>query len=171
MRLRARYQRRVDGWRHPSEAESSAGAQILQLQLRRTHPVRLQVFEKQVRRGVDPGLIEQVGALMFTFCSSICHPCPRPVRENFSETSNIYKTRIYPLFAGQSRTIRIDYLSDLPLSAATRTATYSLPLAQLSPDPVPSFHFSFHGPLLRWLQDLRSRVRLRSGEPRWCWRA
>ena len=45
------------------------------------------VFEKEVRKGVDPGLLEQL-------------------------EGNVFRTRIYPLPAGGSRTVRITYSTD-----------------------------------------------------------
>ncbi|MBB6050914.1 VIT domain-containing protein [Armatimonas rosea] len=45
------------------------------------------VFEKEVRKGVDPGLLEQL-------------------------EGNVFRTRVYPLPAGGTRTIRITYSTD-----------------------------------------------------------
>ncbi len=48
-------------------------------------------FEKEVRKGVDPGLVEQTGG-------------------------NQFRTRVYPIPAGGTRTVKIEYVSDLTTS-------------------------------------------------------
>ena len=60
------------------------------------------ILEAEVRKGVDPGLVEQV-------------------------QGNVYRTRIYPIPARGSRTIRITYVSDLNVEGSS--AGYHLPLA------------------------------------------
>ena len=60
------------------------------------------ILETEIRRGVDPGLIEQV-------------------------QGNLYRARIYPLPAGGTRTVRITYVSDLVVDGTS--AGYHLPLA------------------------------------------
>ena len=60
-----------------------------------------QIFESEVRKGVDPGILEQT-------------------------KGNNFKTRLYPIPANGDRTVKITYISDLP--AASGKATYSLPL-------------------------------------------
>jgi len=59
------------------------------------------ILEAEIRKGVDPGLVEQV-------------------------RGNVYRTRIYPIPAGGSRTIRVTYVSDLTVEGAD--AAYHLPL-------------------------------------------
>ncbi len=63
------------------------------------------VFENIVRRGVDPGLVEWT-------------------------KGNNFKTRVFPIPAGGSRTIRVDYVSHLP---SLENATYRLPLKFTEP--------------------------------------
>lgn len=63
-----------------------------------------EVFETEVRRGVDPGLVEKV-------------------------KGNNFKTRIYPLIPGKTRTVKIVFTDDLRENDAA--AVYRLPL-QLS---------------------------------------
>ena len=60
------------------------------------------ILETEIRKGVDPGLVEQV-------------------------QGNVYRTRIYPLPPGGTRTIRIVYVSDLACDGTS--AAYHLPLA------------------------------------------
>jgi len=60
------------------------------------------ILEAEIRKGVDPGLVEHV-------------------------QGNVYRTRIYPLPAGGTRTIRIVYVSDLACEG--NSAAYHLPLA------------------------------------------
>ena len=60
-----------------------------------------QVFEKEVRKGVDPGLIEWT-------------------------RGNHFKTRVFPIPARGSRTVRVNYLSDVLTDA--RGSHYLLPL-------------------------------------------
>lgn len=60
------------------------------------------ILEAEVRKGVDPGLVEHV-------------------------QGNVYRTRIYPLPAGGTRTIRLVYVSDLACEG--NSAAYHLPLA------------------------------------------
>jgi hypothetical protein len=59
-------------------------------------------FETETRRGIDPGLAEWV-------------------------QGSLFRTRVYPMPAEGSRTVRVTYLSDLALGEGT--ATYHLPLA------------------------------------------
>ena len=61
-----------------------------------------QVFETEVRKGIDPGLVEWTKGRNF-------------------------KTRVFPIPAKGSRTIRVSYVSEVDQSGAT--ATYRLPLA------------------------------------------
>jgi tetratricopeptide (TPR) repeat protein len=60
------------------------------------------ILELEIRKGVDPGLVEQI-------------------------QGNIYQTRIYPIPAQGTRTIRISYISDLAVQE--NNASYQLPLA------------------------------------------
>ena len=60
------------------------------------------ILEAEIRKGVDPGLVEQV-------------------------QGNLYRTRIYPLPPGGTRTVRITYVSDLVVNGTS--AGYHLPLA------------------------------------------
>ncbi len=60
------------------------------------------ILEAEIRKGVDPGLVEHV-------------------------QGNVYRTRIYPLPAGGTRTIRIVYVGDLACEG--NSAAYHLPLA------------------------------------------
>ncbi|HWO18218.1 MAG TPA: VIT domain-containing protein [Kofleriaceae bacterium] len=60
------------------------------------------ILEAEIRKGVDPGLVEHV-------------------------QGNVYRTRIYPLPAGGTRTIRIVYVSELAIEG--NSAAYHLPLA------------------------------------------
>jgi Ca-activated chloride channel homolog len=60
-----------------------------------------EVFETIVRRGIDPGLVEWVNG-------------------------NNFKTRVYPILAGRSRTIRVSYVSEI--SGPNGKQTYRLPL-------------------------------------------
>ena len=64
-------------------------------------PRAREVFEKIVRQGIDPGLVEWV-------------------------KGNNFKTRVFPIPAGGTRTIRVDYVTDL-IGPAGRPA-YHLPL-------------------------------------------
>ena len=65
-----------------------------------------QVFEIEVRKGVDPGLVEWV-------------------------KGNTFKTRVYPIPAGGSRTVMIRYVSEvLPVNGVSR---YRLPLDYRDP--------------------------------------
>ncbi|MDQ7826838.1 MAG: VIT domain-containing protein [Candidatus Eremiobacteraeota bacterium] len=59
------------------------------------------ILEAEERKGIDPGLIEKV-------------------------QGNLYRTRIYPLPAGGSRTVKITYVSGLTVSG--NDAAYHLPL-------------------------------------------
>lgn len=59
------------------------------------------IFEAEVRKGIDPGLVEQV-------------------------QGNVYRTRIYPLPARGSRTVKIVYVSQLEVEG--NDAAYHLPL-------------------------------------------
>ena len=59
------------------------------------------ILEAEERKGVDPGLVEHV-------------------------QGNIYRTRVYPIAANNSRTIRVTYVSDLTLDG--NDAAYHLPL-------------------------------------------
>jgi Ca-activated chloride channel homolog len=67
-------------------------------------------FESEVRRGVDPGLVEWV-------------------------RGNNFRTRVYPIPAHGTRTARIEYVSDLATEGhgATLDALYVLPLKQTEP--------------------------------------
>ncbi len=60
-----------------------------------------QVFEKEARKGVDPGLVEHV-------------------------KGNSFKTRVFPIPAGGSRTVMVKYVSDLP--AGPGGARWRLPM-------------------------------------------
>ena len=60
------------------------------------------ILEAEIRKGVDPGLVEQVAG-------------------------NVYRTRIYPIPAGGARTVRITYVSELNVEG--NAAGYLLPLA------------------------------------------
>ena len=60
-----------------------------------------QVFEKEVRKGVDPGLVEWT-------------------------RGNHFKTRVFPIPAGGSRTVRVSYVSETEF--ANGTNRYTLPL-------------------------------------------
>lgn len=59
------------------------------------------ILEAEIRKGVDPGLVEQV-------------------------RGNMYRTRIYPLPAGGTRTVKLVYVSALNVEG--RDAAYHLPL-------------------------------------------
>jgi Ca-activated chloride channel family protein len=59
------------------------------------------ILEAEIRKGVDPGLVEQV-------------------------QGNLYRTRIYPLPPGGTRTVRITYVSELIVDGTS--AGYHLPL-------------------------------------------
>ena len=59
------------------------------------------ILESEIRKGVDPGLVEQV-------------------------QGNVYRTRIYPLPAGGNRTVKIIYISRLTVEG--NDAAYHLPL-------------------------------------------
>lgn len=59
------------------------------------------ILEAEIRKGIDPGLIEQV-------------------------QGNVYRARIYPLPAGRSRTVKIVYISRLTVEG--NDAAYHLPL-------------------------------------------
>jgi hypothetical protein len=50
-----------------------------------------QILEAEIRKGIDPGLVEQT-------------------------QGNVYRTRVYPIPAGGTRTVSITYTSDLTLS-------------------------------------------------------
>ncbi len=65
------------------------------------------VFETEVRKGVDPGIVEKV-------------------------QGNNFRTRIYPIPARGVRTVRVQYVSDLVATSPTDLA-YSLPLNWESP--------------------------------------
>lgn len=60
------------------------------------------ILEAEIRKGVDPGLVEQV-------------------------QGNVYRTRIYPLPPGGTRTVRLTYVADLACDG--QSAAYHLPLA------------------------------------------
>ena len=60
-----------------------------------------QILEAEIRKGIDPGLIEQ-------------------------SQGNVYRTRVYPIPARGTRTVSITYTSDLTLSC--NEAAYHLPL-------------------------------------------
>ncbi len=59
------------------------------------------ILEAEVRRGVDPGLVEQV-------------------------QGNLYRTRVYPLPAGGCRTVRVTFVSELDVDGTG--ASWHLPL-------------------------------------------
>ena len=59
------------------------------------------ILEAEIRKGVDPGLVEQV-------------------------QGNLYRARIYPLPAGGTRTVRVTYVSELVVDGTS--AGYHLPL-------------------------------------------
>jgi hypothetical protein len=61
-----------------------------------------QIIETEIRQAADPGLLEQV-------------------------TGNIYKTRIYPILAQGTRTVKVRYFSDLKING--QNAAYHLPLS------------------------------------------
>ena len=61
-----------------------------------------QILDAEVRKGADPGLIEQA-------------------------KGNVYRTRIYPIPAGGTRTVRLAYISDLAVH--DNDAYYHLPLS------------------------------------------
>ena len=65
-----------------------------------------QVFEKIVRQGIDPGLVEWT-------------------------KGNVFKTRVFPIPARGSRTIRVEFVSDVVDKKGV--ATYHLPLAFKKP--------------------------------------
>ena len=67
------------------------------------------VLETEMKKGIDPGLVEQV-------------------------QGNLYRTRVYPLPALDSRTVRISFVNSIPCFA--NRGTYRLPLkyAQLIPN-------------------------------------
>lgn len=71
-------------------------------------------FESEVRRGVDPGLVEWV-------------------------RGNNFRTRVWPIPAHGTRTVRVEYVSDLVTEGQGQhlTALYHLPLRQ--PRPVAEF--------------------------------
>ncbi len=69
-----------------------------------------EVFEKIVRQGIDPGLAEWT-------------------------TGNTFKTRVFPIPAAGSRTVKISYLSDLEMPGGV--PVYHLPMNYS--DPVSSF--------------------------------
>jgi len=60
------------------------------------------ILETEIRKGVDPGLVEQI-------------------------QGNIYRSRIYPIPANGTRTIRLSYISDLVIDG--NEAIYHLPLS------------------------------------------
>ncbi len=60
-----------------------------------------QIFESEVRRGIDPGIVEQT-------------------------RGNNYRTRVHPIPAAGTRTIQLTFTADL--AADAKTATYKLPL-------------------------------------------
>ncbi len=68
------------------------------------------VFEKEVRKGVDPGLVEWV-------------------------RGNKFKTRVYPIPARGSRTISVSYVSDL----SADTQGWSLPIPLTFPGKIKDF--------------------------------
>ena len=60
------------------------------------------IFEKEVRKGVDPGLVEWT-------------------------RGNVFKTRVFPIPPNGSRTVRLSWVA--PLEVGDAGATYALPLA------------------------------------------
>ncbi len=82
-----------------------------------------QVFEREVRKGIDPGLVEWT-------------------------QGNNFKTRIFPIPAQGSRTVRVDYVADLvdgpkgasyylPLAFRDTTKTFALRLEAVKADTAP----------------------------------
>ncbi len=81
------------------------------------------VLETEIRRGVDPGLVEKV-------------------------KGNNFKTRVYPLNANSSRTVQVVYITELavddgearyrvPLHLTDKTENFNLRVEVLSPDQQP----------------------------------
>lgn len=70
-----------------------------------------QVFEKEARKGVDPGLVEWL-------------------------RGNCFKTRVFPIPARGSRTVRVSYLSETLVQG--KEDCYELPLSFKT--PLPEFH-------------------------------
>ena len=82
------------------------------------------VFEAEVRKGVDPGLVEWVGG-------------------------NNFKTRVFPIPAHGTRTVRVDYVAEvdegpdgarwrLPLNFRDPVGTFSLRVEVVKPDKAPT---------------------------------
>ena len=71
------------------------------------------ILEAEERKGVDPGLVEQV-------------------------KGNVYRTRIYPIPAKGTRTVQITYVSDLTVE--DNDAAYHLPLAHATEIDEVSLH-------------------------------
>lgn len=74
-----------------------------------------QIFESEVRKGVDPGILEQT-------------------------RGNNFKTRVYPIPANGQRIVKISYVQDLAL--AENTATYAMPLAWDQPVNAARIHIA-----------------------------
>lgn len=83
------------------------------------------VFEKEVRKGVDPGLVEWT-------------------------RGNVFRTRIYPIPAQGRRTVRVRFLSEL--GASEGSLTYRLPLAFKERIQEATLHVSVWGaaPVVAW---------------------
>jgi len=111
------------------------------------------VFEKIVRQGVDPGLVEWV-------------------------EGNIFKTRIFPLPANGSRTVAVKYLSEiiyknqealfyLPLNFRNKIDNFSIRIEVLTSSEKPVFrpdssaNFEFH----RWHNGFKAEAALKNYLP------
>lgn len=77
------------------------GGEMVEASVVEKHAARI-AFEKEVRKGIDPGLVEWT-------------------------QGNNFRTRVYPIPAKGKRTVRVTYLSDLVISKGD--AVYVLPLA------------------------------------------
>jgi hypothetical protein len=85
----------VCGYAIDLDGELVEGAIVARQEARR-------ILETEIRKGVDPGLVEQV-------------------------QGNVYRARIYPLPAGGTRTVRLTYVCELAVDGDS--AGYHLPLA------------------------------------------
>lgn len=108
-----------------------------------------EVFEKIVRRGIDPGLVEHVGG-------------------------NNFKTRIFPFLPKNSRTISIRYISEindteyyLPLNFPEKLQQFSLRIEVLGPGIIPAIkkgapeNFYFH----QWQSSYVAETTLKNFQP------
>lgn len=103
------------------------------------------ILEAEIRKGVDPGLVEQV-------------------------QGNVYRTRVYPLPAGGTRTVRVTYVSELTVDG--RGAAYHLPLAApASVDEVRLRVEVAQSPVTPVLAGGPGNLRLEPWEGRWVARA